>query len=276
MLKQEFFKSFIEALESKKPFIRNKTYLTYKVTFHKLQEYFYGRSADSVIADSDLQTYIVHRIKESHAGARKDAINLNSLLKYLGSSFKLKKPTLPESTPKFLNRLEVVTLQKSIYLYNPEISRMVVFALDTGMRLGELLHLKNSNLDFDNEIITVSNSCDFTTKSGKIRLLPMTNRVLNLLTPQNNSNSNDFVFNFPFVNKERYVQKHFKKYLKQIGLRESITWHMLRHTFASLLVRSGSTNIQTVSELLGHADIKTTLIYAKLDMETKRRAVAFL
>jgi len=271
MLKQEFFKSFIEALESKKPFIRNKTYLTYKVTFHKLQEYFYGRSIGSAITDADLQRYIVHRMKESHAGARKDAINLNSIF-----GAKLKKPTLPESTPKFLNRLEVVTLQKSTYPTNPEISRMVVFALDTGMRLGELLHLKNSNLDFDNEVITVSNSCDFTTKSGKIRLLPMTNRVLNILTPQNNSNNNDFVFNFPFVNKERYVQKHFKKYLKQIGLRESITWHMLRHTFASLLVRSGSTNIQTVSELLGHADIKTTLIYAKLDMETKRRAVAFL
>jgi integrase len=66
----------------------------------------------------------------------------------------------------------------------------------------------------------------------------------------------------------------FKAILKRAGL-TGITWHTLRHTFASRLTRSG-VDLVTVKELLGHSTINTTMRYAHSNHETKARAVAKL
>jgi site-specific recombinase XerD len=59
--------------------------------------------------------------------------------------------------------------------------------------------------------------------------------------------------------------------VKRAGL-PKITWHMFRHTFASRLTADG-VDIVTVKELLGYADIKTTMRYAHSNDDAKRRAV---
>lgn len=269
MKKQDFFKQFVTYLEHKQSYISPKTYLTYKVTYTHLQSYFY---TSDTVTDQSIRSYIENRIKQSVSGARKDVINLNAFFKECKIKWHLNKPRLPQSTPKFLSKIEVATLKISTYTKNPELSKMVIFALATGMRLGEILNLKMSDLDFENETITISNSAEFHTKTGKYRVIPMSDRVLELLLPFHN---NEYVFRFPFANKERYVQKNLKKYLKQIGMRPEISWHMFRHTHASMLVRK-NVSIFTVSELLGHESVKTTMIYAKLDMSTKREAVNLL
>ena len=66
----------------------------------------------------------------------------------------------------------------------------------------------------------------------------------------------------------------FKAILKRAGL-TGITWHTLRHTFASRLTRSG-VDLVTVKELLGHSTINTTMRYAHSNHDTKARAVAKL
>ena len=62
--------------------------------------------------------------------------------------------------------------------------------------------------------------------------------------------------------------------VKRAGLGK-VTWHMFRHTFASRLTRSG-VDIVTVKDLLGHANISTTLRYAHSNDDSKRRAVSKL
>lgn len=61
------------------------------------------------------------------------------------------------------------------------------------------------------------------------------------------------------------------KWVKSAGIRKDITFHCFRHTYATLQLSSG-TDIYTVSKLLGHKDIKTTQIYAKVIDQAKRAA----
>jgi integrase len=84
-----------------------------------------------------------------------------------------------------------------------------------------------------------------------------------------------YVFYNPVTGDRFYdLKAGFKAILKRAGL-TGITWHTLRHTFASRLTRSG-VDLVTVKELLGHSTINTTMRYAHSNHDTKARAVAKL
>lgn len=71
------------------------------------------------------------------------------------------------------------------------------------------------------------------------------------------------------------ISQWWKKYQRKIGIPEEqiVSLHKLRHTFATLLLSNGDTDIKTVSELLGHSDIGTTNIYVHALETSKRDAV---
>ena len=66
--------------------------------------------------------------------------------------------------------------------------------------------------------------------------------------------------------------KVLKQWAETAGIKKNVTFHVGRHTYATLLLYYGA-DLYTVSKLLGHTDIKTTQIYAKVMDETKRKAV---
>ena len=68
------------------------------------------------------------------------------------------------------------------------------------------------------------------------------------------------------------TQSHIKKWVENAGINKHITWHCARHTFATLNLTYG-TDIYTVSKLLGHRDIRTTQVYAKLIDKKKVEAI---
>ena len=69
-----------------------------------------------------------------------------------------------------------------------------------------------------------------------------------------------------------YVSKSFKKACRAAGIEENIHFHSLRHSTASLLVQGGK-SLYVVQNILGHASINTTQIYAHLQLETLREAI---
>lgn len=69
-----------------------------------------------------------------------------------------------------------------------------------------------------------------------------------------------------------WISKPLARWIEASGITKHITFHCLRHTFATLLISAGS-DLYTVSELLGHTSIKTTQIYADVLSETKLDAV---
>lgn len=68
-----------------------------------------------------------------------------------------------------------------------------------------------------------------------------------------------------------YHNKHLFQWIGAAGITKDITFHCFRHTFATLQLFNG-TDIYTVSKMLGHKDLKTTQVYAKIVDEAKRKA----
>ncbi|GHT02396.1 hypothetical protein AGMMS49525_05810 [Bacteroidia bacterium] len=68
-----------------------------------------------------------------------------------------------------------------------------------------------------------------------------------------------------------WISRPLKKWLETAGITKKITFHCFRHTFATLQLTNG-TDIYTVSKMLGHTNVKTTQIYAKVVDEKKNKS----
>ena len=147
---------------------------------------------------------------------------------------------------------------------------MVLISLNTGIRQGELLSLVWSATDLDRGILTIHGDL---AKSGKTRHIPLNREALSVLQHWKNQANSDEGLVFPSRTGGQMdnVQKSWTAVLTMAGIKD-FRWHDLRHTFASTLVMAG-TNLNTVRELMGHADIKMTLRYAHLGAEHKQAAV---
>lgn len=150
---------------------------------------------------------------------------------------------------------------------------MVLVAMNTGLRKGELFSLEWSDINFNRAILTIKGD---SAKSGKTRHIPLNAIALQALKDwKNMSSSEGLVFQ---STKTGEVFSHVKKSWARVLERAKILnfrWHDMRHHFASKLVMAG-VDLNTVRELLGHADIKMTLRYAHLAPEHKANAVAKL
>ncbi|WP_166804981.1 site-specific integrase [Nitrosococcus wardiae] len=149
---------------------------------------------------------------------------------------------------------------------------MVLLAINTGMRRGELFHLSWSNVNFHTRMLTVDGE---KAKSGHTRHIPMNQEALEVLQSwQAQTTDNGLVFpaknGSPFNN----IRKSWAAVLQSAGINH-FRFHDLRHHFASKLVMAG-VDLNTVRELLGHADLTMTLRYAHLAPEHKAEAVSRL
>ncbi len=149
----------------------------------------------------------------------------------------------------------------------PHLRPIVVVALNTGMRRGEILRLTWENVDFGKRVITVEQS-----KSGRIRHIPMNFDVTETLKGLEGPRSGP-VFRW-HGDSIQSITRSFGTALRQAGIRRC-RFHDLRHRFATNLVLGG-VDLVTVKELLGHADISMTMRYAHPSPETKRKAVDIL
>lgn len=154
---------------------------------------------------------------------------------------------------------------------------MILTALRTGLRLGELMALDWMDIDFGKGILTVNHAIARgrlgTPKSGKSRIVPLCDDVFEAL--YNKRKESGYVFS----NGDSYYRpKTCLKYLHRVCLvagLEIIGWHGLRHSFASQLVTNGA-NIKGVQELLGHSDIQTTMRYTHINQSLLRETIGLL
>ncbi|HUX60145.1 MAG TPA: tyrosine-type recombinase/integrase [Ignavibacteriaceae bacterium] len=192
---------------------------------------------------------------------------------------KIKVPKIAKSFPIFISLSElqiILSNTKADYLKN-----LFTTAFYTGMRLGELLNMKWSWIDFQQNIIKVQCSDTFTTKSKKERIIPISSTIRILLTNQFpkviDLDKKDFVFTRVSGIKlnEDFISKQFKKSVRAAGMDDKIHFHTLRHSFASMLVQRG-VSLYVVKELLGHEDLSTTQIYSHLQKQNLMDAVNLL
>jgi integrase len=148
---------------------------------------------------------------------------------------------------------------------------ILIVALNTGMRLGEILSLQWDQVDLGSRRIRVEN-----TKSGKTRFVEVNTPLLReLLELRRRDSRSPYLFFNPKTGKPlSTVKTAFKASCRRAGV-EGLRFHDLRHTFASRLVKRGI-DLITVKALLGHSTVKITERYTHSDQERKRKAVELL
>ncbi|MDA9470105.1 tyrosine-type recombinase/integrase [Enterococcus sp. 5H] len=166
----------------------------------------------------------------------------------------------------------------------------ILIALETGMRIGEICALKWKDVDFSSSMIHVHRTIqrvslpDSHGKKTKIiettpktpnsdRMIPLTAKLRDILLQTHKTSQECFVISNGYNAIEpRTVSYRFDQIRQEIGL-NSISFHSLRHTFATRCVEIG-VNVAAVSSLLGHSSIKLTLdTYTTSFLTEKREAI---
>jgi integrase len=104
-------------------------------------------------------------------------------------------------------------------------------------------------------------------KTKGVEMLPISQQAFTLLGAR--QGKEEKVLNG--LNYSAYSNKHLAQWVGLAGIAKDITFHSFRHTFATLQLSKG-TDIYTISKMLGHRELKTTQIYAKIIDQTKRTA----
>jgi len=153
--------------------------------------------------------------------------------------------------------------------FSDHVEVLVLLAMNTGMRRGEMLSLEWNQVDLLNRVLTITSE---NSKSNKTRHIPLNGEAFQALNDwKGQTNSKKFVFESSSGVPFKDTKKGFLAVLKDAEI-EEFRFHDLRHHFASKLVMAG-VDLNTVRELLGHSDLKMTLRYAHLAPEHKAAAV---
>jgi integrase len=156
--------------------------------------------------------------------------------------------------------------------FTDHLKPMVLVSLNTGMRRGELFDLKWSAVNFDTKTITIAGA---TTKTSDTRHIPMNKETIGVLEAwKKQVSKSPYVFPGQGGGRFEDVKSAWLKLLERAQI-DGFRWHDMRHDFASRLVMAG-VPLNTVRDLLGHADIKMTLRYAHLAPGTKAAAVELI
>jgi integrase len=232
------------------------------ITTREVQLYVQGKRG--TISDVTLRSYYTHMASCFETARKWGCIASNPFRSF-------PRPKAPEIQPAFLSAAEFEKLLAAIS--DPDFRRLVLFAVSTGLRLGEILSLRWGEIDLVRRVIFVRSHGEFRTKSRRNRTVPMNDVLWEMLSTMQEGGSADSVFRL--VGKPlrgEVVSKKFKDYIRLAGLDERLHFHSLRHTFASWLVQSGAT-LYEVQKLLGHSSAKVTEIYSHLQPEQMHATV---
>lgn len=167
----------------------------------------------------------------------------------------------PEKT--FLSLDEVSRLIDTPCPAYPILKNMFLFACFTGLRCSDVKALTWKKVD-DNMIGTTMQ------KTQKAIYIPISNNARRWLPERGSAGPEDKVFTgYPTINT---VCRTIDKWAKDAGIDKHVTFHIARHTFATLTLEYGA-DLYTVSKLLGHQRVTTTQIYAKIVDKKKEEAV---
>jgi integrase/recombinase XerD len=186
---------------------------------------------------------------------------------------KVKLEKRQRNKPAVINEGEPEEICK--HINNNIIASAIRFDCVTGLRAGELVNVRWSNIDFDKRILTVGDHT-FTTKGRKQRFIPLCDKAIALLSGVLYLKKKEDGYVFTKSNGMKYttdcISKNFKRACRAAGVDERIHLHTIRHSFGSNLVQKG-VPLYTVKELLGHSSLACTEIYCHLNLDSLREAV---
>lgn len=225
------------------------------------------------LSDSARDLYWTAVVIALNCAVKDDIIPINPAHKIQTSD----KPKRVQTTREYLTLDELkLLMEKDIEVKErnsldlkafDQVKRAFLFSCFCGLRMSDIRALKweqiqtTTNGELQVEMVQQ--------KTKEVIYLPLSANAMNQLPEKGNKKRSDLVFNLPHVST---VEKHLLVWAKQAGVDKHITFHVARHTNATMMLYYGA-DIYTVSKLLGHTSVKTTQIYAKIVDETKRKTV---
>ena len=156
--------------------------------------------------------------------------------------------------------------------YADHLTPIVLLSLNTGLRRGEIFNLKWEDINLRSKVLTIQG---VSAKSGMTRHLPLNQESFNVIKKwKAQRTSSSLVFPGKAGKQLTEIKTAWRPLILDAKIKD-FRFHDLRHSFASKLVMKGAP-LNTVRELLGHGDLKTTLRYAHLAPDHKADAVALL
>ena len=180
---------------------------------------------------------------------------------------KMKLRTIRVGRTRFLSPKEEAMLYQAI---GPFYSPWVRLAILTGMRKSEQFRLRWTDVDVEHGFLTLGE-----TKSGTVQYVPLTEESITILRGLDSWQRSKWVFPSQnpqtHLNVDNFYGRLYLPAVKRAGL-EGVTWHTLRHTFASRLAMSGQSP-STIAALLRHSGTNLVARYAHLDPSHLKSAV---
>ncbi|MEJ6795008.1 MAG: site-specific integrase [Flavobacteriales bacterium] len=224
-----------------------KDYLTNKVKKNN------GESLSS----SSVSSYF-NKFRASLKQAVKDKIILYN------SSVDVKIPKVKEKEREYLTIEEVRQIEKAECRYEV-LKRAFLFSCLTGLRWSDINKLKWKEVHIDSEGSRIHY---YQKKTENLEYLDINEQALLYLGEKGNDEERPF----EGLKYSSYFNVALAQWMLKAGITKHITFHCARHTHATLLLTNG-VNLFTVSKLLGHKEIKTTQVYARIIDEKKKEAV---
>ena len=282
--------AFMKYLQEVKKISKN-TAVSYEIDLRKMKEYLYSEGVLSVedVRQEHLKTYMEKQEQEGKKPATisRGLASMKAFFQYLVAqnyvnqnvTDGLKAPKIEKKAPVILSMEETSRLLEQPNGNTPKELReraMLELLYATGIRVSELISLKLSDINLNLEYITCKDA-------HKERIIPFgevakqaMQRYLGEGRPYLVSEEGSEYLFTNCSGKEMSRQgfwKLIKSYGKKAGIETEITPHMLRHSFAAHLVSNGA-DLKAVQEMLGHADISTTQIYAQMKQSRIREVYA--
>lgn len=198
----------------------------------------------------------------------------NFLAKEKIIEIKLEKIESPRSVKKLPLAISLEEVEKLLDAPNLEKEEglrdkaMLEVMYSSGLRVSELLSLKISQINFEKGVIEIIG------KGNKQRKVPFgeyagdyLKQYIDVRKKHRSKCNNLFINRYGNALSRQYFFKQIKKYAEQVGIKENISPHTLRHCFATHMLENGA-DLRAVQEMLGHSNIATTQIYTNIS--TKR------
>ncbi|MCK4824974.1 site-specific integrase [bacterium] len=242
-----------------------------EVLVKNLSSYFAGKKLDRITPDM-IERYKAGRMKEvAPATVNREIACLKCMFNKAIAWGKaddnpVRKVKLLKENNRRVRYLEKDEIRRLIENSAEHLKPVVVVAVFTGMRKGEILNLKWRDVDMLRGVI-----CLHDTKNGERREVYMNDIVRRTVSGVSKHPGSEYVFCGEDGKPYRDVRRSFLSALKKSGIVD-FKFHDLRHTFASQLVMSG-VDLRTVMELLGHKSLDMALRYSHLSPDHKKKAI---
>jgi len=182
-------------------------------------------------------------------------------------------PTPNNARQRFLSQDEAARLLEALRQRSPQVARIATMSLYGGLRLAEVLGLAWSNVDLKNGIIMVQDTKNY--ESRPIFITDPIRQIISELAPEE---PDELLFKSKTGNPVQWLSKSFAATVNELKLnegvsdpRERVTFHTLRHTYASRAVMAG-VPLYVVGKALGHRTLVMTARYSHLAPDSHRAA----